>query len=130
MAFSNFEYVGEFEASNFAPANHEAKAVPFPEVLKPDVLYVFHNPRKTDEQELAMKILPSRMRRAGFTILESPSKLEDFTFVDPGGAAWRIRFRIGSQNGTFYNVLDKKRYYGSDATASTDADDYVLKLDK
>jgi hypothetical protein len=129
-AFSNFDYVGEFGASNFAPPNHDARATQFPEFLKPDVLYVFHNPKKTDEQDLAMKVLPSRMRAAGITILESPSKLEDFAFVDPGGAAWKIRFRIGSQKGTFYNVLDKKRYYGSDATASIDADDYVLKLDK
>jgi hypothetical protein len=77
-----------------------------------------------------LKVLPACLRAAGFTVLQAPSKLQDLAFVDPGGAVWKIRFRFNSQQGIVYDVLDKKRYYGRDATASKDHNDYVLKLDK
>jgi hypothetical protein len=129
-AFNGFDYAGEFTADSFAPPEHDSKVAQIPDSLRPGVLYVFHRAQKVDEQELATKVLPGRLRSAGFTVLEAPSKLQDLAFVDPGGVVWKIRFRFDSQEGIIYNVLDKKRYYGRDATASTDTDDYVLKFDK
>lgn len=128
--FSDFAYVGEFSGETFAPPPHDGRSRSLPVFLKPDTLYVFHNPRKVDEQEFATGILPARLCAAGFTVLKAPATLQDLVFVDPGGAVWKIRFRFGSQHGALYNVLDKKRYHEPSTTASTDTDDYILKIDK
>lgn len=118
--FSDFNYVGS-GAANFSQDGfpdtayvvpHGEDRQPRPDRLVEGTQYVFHyRDGVPDNEAMGLRVLPERLRRLGYTILEAPN-YNGGAFMDAyiGGPYFRIRFSDGEREGIIFNQRDGEHF--------------------
>lgn len=68
-----------------------------------DRVYVFEKVTDADNEGLAVRTLPGRLRSIGSTIVRAPKSQEDFVERILGGPLFRIRFDLRGLHGVAFN---------------------------
>jgi hypothetical protein len=129
--FRDFAYVGVFPKTDAYPLSpHGAGALPLPGSLDHGARYVFHTNTRITTEQVAMTILPQRLKEAGFSVLDAPRNAGDFGVPNHGGPIWEIRFSKGYCKGRIYNRVDDALYASRDGWPSAAMDDYIVEVEE
>lgn len=127
--FNVFRFVGDFPVSLNPAIAKQNLARPFPQVFQKGRIYVFQTIEPISTEEVAINMLPSRIRKCSGKVIDAPHSVGDFGVASLGGPFWSIRFQIGSCIGHITNR------YNADLDATRvgwppgSRDDYLLKID-
>lgn len=108
--FLGFDYVGEFPANDVDLGSRRHEKTGLPERLGPGPQYVFHLENDRDFEEIPTRLLPSRLRAAGATVIDAPKSWRDMAIPNIGNPIWWIEFTYGRYRGRIRNCIDMKRW--------------------
>lgn len=113
------------EAQNTKPITLEtSEPKPLPNRLEFGRAYVFRHRGSVDDEKLAFSELPSRLRSAGFEILQAPTSARDLIASYIGGPFFVIKFRDGQHTAVITNRIS--RDYPKQVDSGWSGEDYVL----
>lgn len=96
-----------------------------PNQIEPHIQYIFHKPLPVDDEKLALKVFPNRMKQAGMKMIGEPS----ITYFVEGGPLFRIEFEYRGSIGLLFNYPDP-RLREVEHRSEWSEHDYVLVLMK
>ena len=98
----DFVYVGDQAVpqtdellDSLVPHGVDPKAPP--EVFQEGYSYVFHHPEPTDNEGLALRVIPERLQNSGFVISQRPLGIRDLVYPYLGGPDFIFEFHSGDR---------------------------------
>lgn len=128
--FSDFDYVGSGAAKfkqdgsldPFHVAPHGEKAQQNPDRLVIGTQYVFHYKGNPDNEAMGLRVLPERLKKLGYKVVEAPNyNGGTFLYTYIGGPYFYIKFSDGEHEAIIANQRDTKPLVKDQVI-----DDYVL----
>jgi hypothetical protein len=129
--FSDFNYVGSGPAKfkqdgsldTIYVVPHEEEQLSQPSKLERGTQYVFHFKNGTpDNEAMGLRILPERLKKLGYKILEAPNyNGGTFLYTYIGGPYFYIKFSDGEKEAIIFNQPDRKQL-----TQDRVVEDYVI----
>jgi hypothetical protein len=107
--FSGFIYVGAFVEQRGKLPFHESERKRLPQTLAKGLSYVWHLDADLKFEDLACRVLPDRLTRAGAQLLARPVSWRDMAVPNLGNPWWAIKFTVGNSSYTLENRYDKHR---------------------
>lgn len=124
--FRDFEYAGSIDSPENLASVTPGQHAEFPRVLTPGVYYVFYHRLPVQNSELALKILPSRLRELGFQF-QQPSE-QNLRYPDEGGPLFTLNFS-GSCDGTLFSVVDRRVIRDANLRGTWASEAYILRIE-
>jgi hypothetical protein len=129
--FSDFHFVGSGSArftqdglldTIYIPT-HGEKELPQPDKLEKGTQYIFHYKEGApDNEAMGIKILPERLKKLGFKIIEAPDdKGRPLLYPFIGGPYFYIKFSSGQHEAVIFN-----KSHADQNDQDKIVDDYVL----
>lgn len=103
-------------------ATHGLDLVGKPTSIELMTQYIFHYNGAKNNYELAIKDIPARLTKAGFTVLEAPTPQGGFSYPSFSGPLFTVKFTDGRHTGYIFNQVEG-RLNGSHSYRN---EDYVL----
>ena len=103
---ARFTANGELDVDYISP--HDITDLSRPSLLQIGVQYIFHYGGSTNNETLAIKVLPERLASLGFKVIKSPKSSADFSYPAFSGPLFSIHFSDGNHTGLIYNRVDNK----------------------
>lgn len=131
--FDGFSYVGSGSVPERVdpqvsfPAHGDFE-LPLPEKLNAGEQYIFHHRRPVDDEDLALNVLPARLRELGFTLISVPSSSTGLIRTYYGGPIFRIQFREGKHTFLVFNRNCPKLMSEEKGGGQWIEEDYVLAI--
>ena len=132
--FSGFVYVGAFPEPRGKLLWHGNEQMRLPRMLDRGLSYVWHLDAKIDFEDLACRVLPSRLLKAGAQLLARPRSWRDMAIPNLGNPLWAIKFEVADASYALENRYDQRRaaifaVARSHKSGRPDPqiDDYILK---
>ena len=131
--FSDFRFVGSglakftqggaLDTTYVAP--HKGEELPRPDKIEVGTQYIFHyKDSAPDNENIGVKIIPARLKKYGFTIIEAPDdKGRPLLYPFIGGPYFYIRFSDGKHEAVIFNS-SRAEQNNQDRIV----DDYILVL--
>jgi len=99
---SDFAYVGSGEASAAdsslgSGVVHGLELAEVPQELRIGYSYVFHRLQPSDDERLALEVLPRKVVDQGLNLTRYPAAVKDLVFSFIGGPYFSIEFRDGTR---------------------------------
>lgn len=76
---------------------------PMEQMLIPGRVYSFRKTVTTSNEDLAMKVLPARLKKIGARVTKAPQSSKDFIYPYVGGPLFLIQFEKEGHQGTMVN---------------------------
>lgn len=129
QVFSGFTFVGAFPSDPGRPIpRHGGEPRPWPRELRAGLRYVFHSDRMITTEDVAVQLLPGRLKQAHVTVIDYPKTAGEFAIPNLGGPLWHIRFGRGNCEGTLSNRIDPDLLPSRAAWPVGSSDDYIVEI--
>jgi hypothetical protein len=131
--FSDFTFVGSAPYSQTAEAQTTVPPHGLMELAPPSQLpagrqFIFHHRRPLDDEQLALTLLPQRLRASGLEVTAGPHSSRDLIYLVYGGPLFRIEFHDNNRKAFIFNRLCPQLMQAEKDAGQWIGEDYVLAI--